>query len=173
MSTGYNIGAKYEIVGRILHGTSVMSYMVKDRATGVNNIIEKGIVEQLALNRQVYNCNAQIYGKIVNMKGVGCKLNQLQKYTENGEAIKEPEKPKPKAPADLKIVGKVQNGRMISDYVIVPLNDTTKLMKIPKDTVIELALEGRILNAKVQKNNGNNVLRGRYGVNLAKLALYA
>ena len=100
MAAGYNVGAKYEIIGRIQHGTSVMAYMIKDRVESSTSIIEKGIVEQLALNKQIYNCNAQLYGNIVNMKGVNCKLNQLPKYTESGDLVPEEEKPKKKAPAD-------------------------------------------------------------------------
>lgn len=126
MAAGYNVGAKYEIVGRIQHGTSVMAYMIKDRVENSTSIIEKGIVEQLALNKQIYNCNAQLYGNIVNMKGVNCKLNQLPKYTENGDLVPEEEKPKKKAPADLKLIGKVQTGRVITDYVVAALKDTSK-----------------------------------------------
>lgn len=172
MAAGYNVGAKYEIVGRIQHGTSVMAYMVKDRVENSTSIIEKGIVEQLALNKQIYNCNAQLYGNIVNMKGVNCKLNQLPKYTETGDLVPEEEKPKKKVPADLKLIGKVQTGRTITDYVIVALKDTSKKMKVPKETVLQLAQEGRILNAKVQMNNGELMLRGNYGVNLSQLTTY-
>lgn len=172
MAAGYNVGAKYEIVGRIQHGTSVMAYMVKDRVENSTSIIEKGIVEQLALNKQIYNCNAQLYGNIVNMKGVNCKLNQLPKYTETGDLVPEEEKPKKKAPADLKLIGKVQTGRTITDYVVVALKDTSKKMKVPKETVLQLAQEGRILNAKVQMNNGELMLRGNYGVNLSQLTTY-
>lgn len=172
MAAGYNVGAKYEIVGRIQHGTSVMAYMVKDRVENSTSIIEKGIVEQLALNKQIYNCNAQLYGNIVNMKGVNCKLNQLPKYTETGDLVPEEEKPKKKAPADLKLIGKVQNGRTITDYVVVALKDTSKKMKVPKETVLQLAQEGRILNAKVQMNNGELMLRGNYEVNLSQLTTY-
>lgn len=172
MAAGYNVGAKYEIVGRIQHGTSVMAYMVKDRVENSTSIIEKGIVEQLALNKQIYNCNAQLYGNIVNMKGVNCKLNQLPKYTETGDLVPEEEKPKKKAPADLKLIGKAQTGRTITDYVVVALKDTSKKMKVPKETVLQLAQEGRILNAKVQMNNGELMLRGNYGVNLSQLTTY-
>ena len=172
MAAGYNVGAKYEIVGRIQHGTSVMAYMVKDRVENSTSIIEKGIVEQLALNKQIYNCNAQLYGNIVNMKGVNCKLNQLPKYTETGDLVPEEEKPKKKAPADLKLIGKVQTGRTITDYVVVALKDTSKKMKVPKETVLQLAQEGIILNAKVQMNNGELMLRGNYGVNLSQLTTY-
>lgn len=172
MAAGYNVGAKYEIIGRIQHGTSVMAYMVKDRVESSTSIIEKGIVEQLALNKQIYNCNAQLYGNIVNMKGVNCKLNQLPKYTESGDLVPEEEKPKKKAPADLKLIGKVQTGRTITDYIVVALKDTSKKMKVPKETVLQLAQEGRILNAKVQMNNGEMMLRGNYGVNLSQLTTY-
>lgn len=172
MAAGYNVGAKYEIIGRIQHGTSVMAYMIKDRVESSTSIIEKGIVEQLALNKQIYNCNAQLYGNIVNMKGVNCKLNQLPKYTESGDLVPEEEKPKKKAPADLKLIGKVQTGRTITDYIVVALKDTSKKMKVPKETVLQLAQEGRILNAKVQMNNGEMMLRGNYGVNLSQLTTY-
>lgn len=172
MAAGYNVGAKYEIVGRIQHGTSVMAYMVRDRVEDSTSIIEKGIVEQLALNKQIYNCNAQLYGDIVNMKGVNCKLNKLPKYTDSGDLVPEPEKPKKKAPADLKLIGKVQTGRTVTDYIVVALKDTSKKMKVPKDTVLQLAQDGRILNAKVQMNNGEMMLRGNYGVNLSQLTTY-
>lgn len=172
MAAGYNIGAKYEIIGRVQHGTSVIAYMVKDRVENSTSIIEKGIVEQLALNKQIYNCNAQLYGNIVNMKGVNCKLNQLSKYTETGDLVPEEEKPKKKAPADLKLIGKVQTGRTVTDYVVVALKDTSKKMKVPKETVLQLAQEGRILNAKVQMNHGEMMLRGNYGVNLSQLTTY-
>ena len=172
MAAGYNVGAKYEIIGRIQHGTSVMANMIIDRVESSTSIIEKGIVEQLALNKQIYNCNAQLYGNIVNMKGVNCKLNQLPKYTESGDLVPEEEKPKKKAPADLKLIGKVQTGRTITDYIVVALKDTSKKMKVPKETVLQLAQEGRILNAKVQMNNGEMMLRGNYGVNLSQLTTY-
>lgn len=45
-------------------------------------------------------------------------------------------------------------------------------MKVPKETVLQLAQEGRILNAKVQMNNGELMLRGNYGVNLSQLTTY-
>lgn len=172
MVTEYNVGARYEIIGRIQNGTTVLSYMINDRTDNSKNMIEKGVVEQLALNKQIYNCTAQVYGNIVNLKGINCKLSKLPKYTEDGNLIPEPEKPKKKAPADLKLVGKIQCGRAISDYVIVALKDTSKKMKVPKETVLQLAQDGRILNAKIQMNNGEMMLRGTYGVNLAKLPTY-
>lgn len=172
MAAGYNLDAKYEIIGRIQSGTSVIAYMVRDMVEDSASIIEKSIVEQLALNKQIYNCNAQLYGNIVNMKGVNCKLNQLPKYNQKGNLISEDKKPKNKVQADLKLIGKVQTGRIITDYIVVAITDMSKKMKVPKETVIELAQEGRIVNARVQMNNGEMMLRGSYGVNLSQLALY-
>ena len=168
----YNIGAKYEIIGRVSHGTSVVAYMVKDRANGTISKIEKGIIEQLALNKQVYNCQAQIYNDRVNMKGINCKISKLPKYDDNGNPIIIEETTKPKVVADLKLIGKVQSGRAISDYVVISLLEPTKKMKVPKETVLQLALEGRVTNAKVQMNNGDMILRGSTGESLSQLALY-
>lgn len=171
MGVVYNIGARYEIVGRMLDGTHVMAYLIKDRLSQNEIRLEKGIVEQLALNKQIYNCNAQVYNNAVNLKGINCKISQLPKYDDDGNIIpKEP--PKLKIIPNLKLVGKVQSGRTISDYIVVSLSDESTLMKIPKDAVLLLAQEGRITNAKVQYNNGKLMLRGKDGRSLAKLALY-
>lgn len=173
MRYAYNFGARYEIIGRVLHGTSVSAYIINDRSTNNKSKIEKGIIEQLALNKQIYNCKGQVYGDIVNLKGIGCKLSELPKYDDDGTLVPEAEKPKKKEPADLKLVGKIHTGRVISDYVVVSLKDPSKQkMRIPKDMVVQLAQDGRILNAKAQMNNGEVILRGAYGVNLAKLAEY-
>ena len=81
-------------------------------------------------------------------------------------------KNKKKVAADLKLVGKIPCGRVISDYVVVSVNNPTKLMKIPRDTVIKLAKEGRFVNAKSQMNGDEIMLRGVAGVNLSQLRTY-
>ena len=172
MNDCYNIGAKYEIVGRVSHGTTVVAYMVKDRTAGTTSKIEKGIVEQLALNKQIYNCHAQLYNDRVNMKGINCKISKLPKYDDNGSLVVLEEPLKRKVIADLKLIGKVQSGRVISDYVVVSLLSPDKKMKVPKETVLQLALEGRVTNAKVQMNNGEMILRGSTEESLSQLALY-
>jgi hypothetical protein len=172
MGMYYNVGARYEIVGRVLQGTTVIAYVLRDKVTGNLGTMEKAVVEQLALNKQIYNCSAQVYSGIVNLKGINCKLSKLPKYDINCNPIVDDVNQKKKIRADLKLVGKVQNGRVISDYMVVYLSDPNKVMKVPRDTVIKLAQEGRIINAKSQMNGSEVMLRGAAGVNLAQLKTY-
>lgn len=168
----YNIGARYEIVGRISKGTTVIAYMLKDRTSNSTLSMEKGMVEQLALNKQIYNCTAQVYGNLVNLKGINCKLSKLPKYKEDGDIVGDEPKKKVKVEADLKIVGKITEGRTITHYVVSALKSPDVMMKVPKETVIQLALEGRFTNAKVQMNGNELMLRGTYGANLNQLTTY-
>lgn len=167
-----NIGARYEIIGRIPQGTAIVGYMLRDKMTNTVGQMEKAMVEQLALNKQIYNCTAQIYGNIVNLKGINCKLSQLPKYDMNGNLIVDDNKQKRKVVADLKLIGKIQHGRTISNYIVISINEPDKKLKIPRDMVIKLAQEGRIVNAKSQMNGDEAMLRGVSGVNLAQLTTY-
>jgi hypothetical protein len=170
--TSYNVGAQYEIIGRIPKGTTIIAYVLKDKFTGKSHPVEKAIVEQLALNKQIYNCSAQIYGNIVNLKGINCKLNQLPRYDLSGNIVNDESKQKKRVIADLQLVGKIQNGRVISDYVVVSISEPDKLMKLPRDTVLKLAQDGRIINAKSQMNGSEIMLRGTAGFNLSQLRTY-
>lgn len=169
----YNIGARYEIVGRVLSGTTVSAYVLKDILTGKVNMVEKCIVEQLALNKQIYNCSGQIYKSIINLKGIGCKLNQLPRYDNRCMPIVDDDKDKRKITADLELIGKVQKGRAVVAYRVRNLRDKgSKPVIISRDKVIELARSGRIINAKCQMNGSDIMLRGIPGVNLAQLESY-
>lgn len=172
MSKYFNIGAKYEIVGRVTKGTSVSDYIVKDKTNGKVIKLEKGIVEQLALQKQIYNCKAQTYNNLVNLKGINCKISQLPKYDEKGNKIVEVAKNKKKSIADLQLIGRVQCGRGISDYIVIPINEPSKKMKLPRDLVIQLAQEGRLINAKSQMNGTEIILRGVAGERLSNLSTY-
>lgn len=172
MNTYYNVGAGYEIIGRVLQGTTVIAYILQNKANGTIGTMEKGIVEQLALNKQIYNCTAQIYNGIVNLKGINCKLSKLPKYDMNCNRVEDTSNQKKKLRADLKLVGKVQSGRVISDYIVSSIYEPNKLMKLPRDTVIKLAQEGRLVNAKSQMNGNEAMLRGVAGVNLAQLKTF-
>ena len=56
----YNILAQYEIIGRVPRGTSVIGYMLYNRVTGECTIMTKAVVEQLALNKNIYNAVIKI-----------------------------------------------------------------------------------------------------------------
>lgn len=172
MKNNYNIGARYEIIGRVTKGTSVLGYLILDKSNNTRGTLEKAVVEQLALNKQIYNCTAQVYGNIVNLKGINCKLNQLPKFTMDGQPVPENDRKKKRVVSDLKLVGKVQKGRAISDYVVIDLNDPNTLMKIPRSLVLKLAQDGRFSNATVQMNGNEIMLRGVSGSNLSQLQTY-
>lgn len=168
----YNVSAVYEVVGRILDGTYVTAYMIRDRRNNETNILSKQVVEQLALNKQIYNCSAQIYKNIVNMKGINCKLSALPKFDTQGNRIIDETPVKHKTVADLRLIGKIQKGRTIQSYVVASVHDNTRQAVLPRDTVLQLARSGRIINAKSQMNGDTVVLRGDNGFNLSQLQTY-
>lgn len=168
----YNIGAKYEIIGRISKGTSVIAYMLRDRTNGQEFPMEKGMVEQLALTKQIYNSTAQVYNDLVNLKGINCKLSKLPKYKEDGTPCDETPKKKVKLKPDLVIIGKMAEGRVITDYILCTVDSPDLRMRVPKETVIQLASDGRFTNAKVQRNGDEIILRGTDGTNLNQLTTY-
>lgn len=172
MSVGYNVGARYEIIGRIPKGTHIAGYVLKDKTLNTMHTMDKGIVEQLALNKQIYNCTGQIYNNIVNIKGINCKLSKMPRFDWYGNRVCDVKIDTRQEEADLKLVGKVTTGRTVSDYIVAPISEPSKQMKIPKDMVVQLVQDGRIINAKCQFNGGEVMLRGINGTNLAQLQAY-
>lgn len=157
-----NMLAQYEIIGRVPNGTSIVGYVIKNRYNGEICILQKGIVEQLALCKNIYNANAQIYNNVVNLKGINCKLSQLPKYSANGAIIENNNSKKYQIDPFLKIVGRVQKARAISGYIIEYKDKDDKIVRkrVDKDRTLELARAGYIINAKAQLNNGELMLRG-------------
>lgn len=162
LEKNYNMLAQYEIIGRVPNGTSIVGYVIRNRMNGEVNIIQKGIVEQLALCKNIYNANAQIYNNVVNLKGINCKLSQLPKYSANGTIIDDSETKKYQIEPFLRIVGRVQRARAICGYIIEYVDKDNRITRkrLDKDKVLELARAGYIINAKAQLNNGELMLRG-------------
>lgn len=168
----YNVGARYEIIGRIMDGTFVVGYVLRDRGTNSTTTMEKKAVEQLALYKMIYNCYAQVYNNIVNLKGIGCKLSQLPRYDKTGKNIIEREENKKiRYEADVEIIGKVQTGRKITLYIVKHI-PTNSVAKVNKDKVYELARMGRIINAKCQMCGSEMILRANKGYSLADIKTY-
>lgn len=158
----YNTSAQYEIIGRIPNGTYIAGYVLYNRINGEITTEQKGVVEQLALNKNIYNANAQIYNNIVNLKGINCKLSQLPKYCADGRLIEDKQKSNKNIKPFLRIVGRVQRSREICAYIVEYRDKANKLARkrIEKDKIIDLARNGYIENAKVQLNGGELMLRG-------------
>ena len=163
----YNLDARYKILGRVMRGQTVLAYVVADKNTNARTMIAKGIVEEMALNKQFINCFGQVYGNSINLKGIGCKLNQLPKYNEKGELIEVEEKHK-KRLNDLRLIGKIQQGRNVVAYVLEAVNKTEYPGEFRKNRqeTLELARAGRIINAKCQIYDGKLMLRAANGYSL-------
>ena len=58
-----------------------------------------------------------------------------------------------------RLIGKIQKGRTIQSYVVASVHDNTRQAVLPRDTVLQLARSGRIINAKSQMNGDTVVLR--------------
>jgi hypothetical protein len=167
MGVYYNIGARYEIIGRVCDGSYISEYVIRDRTDKTLQKVEKAVVEQLALNKQIYNCTAQIYKNLVNLKGINCKLSQLPKYDKGGNlVIRQEVKKQPTHTADLEIKAKVYSGREVTDYVLIYTDKPDEAeMVVPRDMVIQLVKDGRVKGTTCQTCNNTVILRG----NLSKV----
>lgn len=164
----YNVSARYTLIGRIMKSTSVIAYVIQDRVNGQVYPLEKGVVEQLALNKQIYNSYAQVYNGVVNMKGIGCKISELPKC---GNKCKPLEKANTKNTVhnyEYQITGKIISGRKVLGYILMSLKDKSS-HRFDKDTVIQYAMDDKIINAKCQRNNGSMILRASNGYDLSNL----
>ena len=164
----YNMSARYRLVGRIMESTSVKAYVIHDRVSDKVYPLEKGVVEQLALNKQIYNCYAQVYNGVVNMKGIGCKLSELPKYGCKQDQLHKSSSKNATHDYIYKITGKIISGRKVLGYVLVNMKDNTS-HHADKNTVIQYALDNKIINAKCQRNNGSVILRASNGFDLYSL----
>lgn len=154
----YNISAQYEIIGRVLDSKSVIGYVLLSRIDGAKMICTRGTVEQLALDKNIYNATAQIYNNNVLIKGINCKLNQLPNYSTDGVKIVNKEvKNIPK----IKLIGRIQTSRTTSSYIVeYESAEGVKRRTFTKQEILELARRGLVVNAKAQLNNGELMLRG-------------
>lgn len=173
MDIKYNINARYEITGRIVDGVKVIGYILLNRLNNQKEIRYTNDVKSLAINKNIYNCSAQVYdGKII-LKGINCKLSQLDKYDINGNKIdKQIKNNKKQNKPNIMIVGRIMDNRNIIAYVVKYIKDSqVREISLEKDKVIELASKGKIINATTQMLDGKIILRG-LGDNLSKLPLH-
>ena len=160
VSSYYNIGAPYIMIGRVISGNKVLKYILKEANTDNEVILDKDITEQLALDKKIYNCSAQLYNNIVNLKGIQCKISELPKYDMNGNKI---ETKKKDLKNYMKLVARLQDGREVVGYKIVRVSDPESEIYIDRDGLLELAKNGILVNAKVQKDHDRVILRAKNG----------
>ena len=147
----YNLDARYKIIGRVMRGQTVLAYAVVDRHTNAKTLIAKNIAEEMALNKQFVNCFGQVYDNNINLKGIGCKLNQLPKYNEHGELIEIEEKHK-KRMNDLRLIGKIQQGRNVVAYVLEAVNKAFKniLNNLYQSEIVDMDAEMKVFSSMLK-----------------------
>lgn len=84
---GLNYTADYKVIGRLKDGRNVTGYLITPVYGGKPKVITKGAFEQLAVNKCIMNCSAQIYNGGVNLRGIGIKLIELPEYKRNGNKV--------------------------------------------------------------------------------------
>lgn len=146
--------SKLKIVGRYMDGTRVVGYYVIDQ-TGNGGAISKEVVERLVIEKRVINCTAQVYKGKVILKGVDYKLSELPSVKINNKSVEM-----------FRIIRRVIKDRVIAGYEMIDSYGNVKYYT--KETVVELASNGRISNARVQRHKDKIILRG-VNCNLAEL----
>lgn len=150
---------EYTLVGRQTSGTNVIGYIVMENRSGCVMPMRKEIVYKLALNKQISDVVAQNYKGKITMKGVKYKISELPVYDSNGNIIQDSE---PQENKKIYIVYKVVNGKNTLAYGIEIRvgNRTVNSAVLSRDTIIKLAKQGAIENARYQSSNGKDILRG-------------
>lgn len=160
-------GIKYKVVGRCMDGVKVIGYVVINNL-GIKEYKVKDELYQLALDKHVVNCSAQLYDDKVVLKGIGCQLAKLPKLNKYGETIEKVENNTKTAI----IVGKITDRKEVVGYR-VQFNDGNNInyKNISRDKLLILAKNKKIDNARVQMLNNKMLLRG-VNCDLTKLPVY-
>lgn len=151
----------YTVVGRCLEGVKVIAYVIKDNVTMNTSIVSKDATERLVMNKLVENCTGQFYdGKII-IKGVNCKLTDMPNYNLSGDIIVKEVMGKAKKVAKLEIRARVVYGKTTVGYIVRSLDSSSNTdRRLDRKTVVELARDGKIANARAQRFNDKMLLRG-------------
>lgn len=164
---------EYQIVGRYMNGKEVTAYHLQSIDTGKSGRYSREQVAYLVGRDQVTNCVGQVYQDKLLLRGKGMSLEDLPVQQEDG-ALKNTERlgkvkrgtAAANAMEQFLIVGTIKSGRNTVGYVIQ--NAGCGIKKVNRKQVIELAANGKIGNARVQKYQDNILLRG-VGCNLDEL----
>ncbi len=164
---------QYQIVGRYMDGKEVTAYHLQSLDSGKAGRYTKEQVCFLVGRDQVTNCEGQIYGEKVLLRGKGISLEDLPVQQENGTLSRTDNVGKVRrgtsaedAMTQVIIVGSLVRGRNVLGYVVQ--NAGGGRTNVNRDELLQLAREGRIGNARVQRYNGRLILKG-VGVDLSQL----
>lgn len=135
-----------------MDGVSVVGYELESSSGDITRL-DRDTVNKLVLNNQVYGCKAQKYKGQIMIKGVDINLKKIPKIdirqkNTNEKVIKK----------TLTIIKRVINRNEVYGYVIK--KDTGEEAVFNKQDTIDIIKKGIVKNARVQKNNGQYIIRG-------------
>lgn len=154
-------GARYVVIGRCVKGVNVAGYIIQDLEDGSRRLVERPMIEEMALNKVIKNVAAQVYEGRVAMKGIGCKLTSLPLYSTNGEIVNTAENSM-KQREEMLLSNRIMDGKSTIGYTLALWINGVKCneKRITRDTAVRLAQQGQISNVRVQRCNGQAILRG-------------
>lgn len=167
-------GVKYKVVGRYTSGSTVSAYHIVGD-DGTQKKVNKAFLIRLIDKGLVTNCRVQMYNGEPIIRGNGINMNSLPVYDEQKKEMKivrqevSTEAGTGNARSDLPnvmITKRIMDRSTCLGYEVVNESGESKLFK--RDTVIEIALQKQIVNARVQRDGNNMILRG-VGCSLDKL----
>lgn len=160
---------KYTIEGRFMDGVKVLGYYLST-SQGRRIAATAEQVKMLALNRKITNCTAQRCGDEIRIKGDGVKLSKLP-VVQRGEIQRKADKDTGRVAVQkgkFAMVGRYMDGKNIQAY---KLTDGVSNYKVSRAKVMAMAKAGDIVNARVQMDNGKEILRGAKGQSLRELPI--
>lgn len=164
--SGTELRDRYTVTARYMDGVKVTAYHLVD-AYGNGRKVDRNVVAQLALDKLILNVSAQMYNNTIVIKGIKCKLTDLPVIDEISGKIKGEQDNKSKQNVGkYSIIARILLGKSIYGYVLSNVNGDKK--KVSRDVVLNLARDGKIINARAQLYGGKMLLRG-VGVELAQL----
>lgn len=166
--------AMYQIVGRYMDGSEVVGYHLQSLESGKAERYNREITAYLVGRGQVSNASGQVYKGELLLRGEGVKISELPVFNENTGELSNlngvGRVRKNASAADvmtmLKLTGIIVKGRSVVGYEVS--NNAGAKKNLSRADVIKLAVAGQIGNARVQMNDGKELLRG-VGTNLNEL----
>ena len=174
------MGAKrvqYQIVARQMAGKEVTGYYLQSMETGKQGFYTKEQIAYLVGRDQITNCTGQIYQDKLLLRGTTVSLDDLPIVNANNELrnadglgrIKRGTSAE-EAINQLNIVGLVTKGRNTLGYILQNSAKATQAVK--RETVLIMARDGKIGNARTQMYKGQMILKG-INVDISALPKYA
>lgn len=158
----------YSIIGRHMNGANVIGYVLRDENTGEMSLKDRDTTYKIALDKNMVNAKAQVYKGTVVMRGTFGKLSNLPLYDADMRPIID------KADVEVRtttITGKVLQGKAIVKYRVTEAVNGIPVRSgfIDKDQVANLARKGLIDNIRVQRCNGEDILRSTDNFKLSEV----